>query len=143
MRRAITAISLLLVIPSSTRAVEQHSYVAISDLIVVGTLHPHSSYPGFWNRHFAWYMRGSIEVDEILFGETPRGNVEIEIVCPHPVCRLWPPTHLEGEPLEKGIWLLRNANGSWQTLEKATWVLSRWSLANRPWIDKGIREFKR
>ena len=152
MKRIAVVASLVLVSCIGMRATERHWPALVSDLIVIGTLQPGSSVPGLTvlvpsangpERFWGWRMRGTIAIDEVLFGSPPSGRIEVEFGCPFSFCRWWwppqfPPSYSTSE---SGIWFLRHVEGRW-TGPDGYFQVARANITHRADWEDYIRRYK-
>ena len=118
MLRFSRLILVVLFVTVSACAVEKYWIADEATLIVVGTLHPHPTFPWF----DGWHLTGTIDVDEVLIGARPPGRIAFEYVCGYSWCRNWPPPAFTGNLTAKGIWFLRPVDGG------------RWEPSIGPWV---------
>jgi hypothetical protein len=100
---AVSIVAIMFLTASRARSEEKHWIAHEASLIVVGTLHPHITFP--WLD--GWHFTGTIDVDEVLFGSRPGAHIDYRFVCKYAWCRTGPLPSFPSFYRAKGIWCLR------------------------------------
>src|SRR5947207_9261352 len=108
--RALPIVIGLLPILGQLNATEKYWAAHEATLIVVGRMHPGSTFPWF----DGWHVTGTLVVDEILYGHVSAREIPFRFIC-NRLWSYWPPppfSHFVRD--EKWLWFLR-------TTDQRTW----------------------
>jgi hypothetical protein len=124
MRRRLAITALLIMTTGALNATEKYWIVHEASLVVVGTLHPYPMFPWF----DGWHINGTIDVDEVLFGNKPAGSIPYRGTCKYSTCSDWRgflsrlPPYLK----ERGMWFLKPLDDrTWQPSVDLGYIDSR------------------
>lgn len=116
MTRALAIGTLLLLASGPLNATEKYWIVHEAKLIVVGTLHPHPTFIFPW--FDGWRIEGTIDVEEVLFGDKTAGPIPYQWTCNYSRCNDWRAVFSSRIPpifREKGLWFLKPLDDrTWQ-----------------------------